>query len=271
MGQYATMCAVYKAILSDFDGTLAGEDHVLSAEDKRAILEFLNKGFIFSIATGRAYEGVIERTCKSLNLMSLQIVRGGSEIVNPADGSVVWGEYVENSVVYEIIEYLLKRKINFAVEQGKYVYTHNAKPFKDLGEGANMRKLKDFDAKKTPKILVFPRLSLGQCEEIMQTLTNNYSRINVVKIHKKNKFGLDINSSKASKFIAVHEFAKLSKIKRKEIVGVGDNYNDYPLLTACGVKVAVGNAVDELKEIADYIAPSQDENAIAGVINKYFQ
>jgi hydroxymethylpyrimidine pyrophosphatase-like HAD family hydrolase len=63
---------------------------------------------------------------------------------------------------------------------------------------------------------------------------------------------------------------KIMKLKPEEVVGVGDGYNDYPLLTACGVKVAMGDAPDELKEIADFIVPPQSEHGVLQVIEKYF-
>ena len=50
---------------------------------------------------------------------------------------------------------------------------------------------------------------------------------------------------------------------------VGDGYNDFPLLLAGGLKVAMGNAVSDLKKIADYIAPTVDEDGVATVIEKF--
>ena len=50
---------------------------------------------------------------------------------------------------------------------------------------------------------------------------------------------------------------------------MGDGYNDFPLLMACGLKIAMGNAVPELKAIADFIAPSVEEDGVATVIEKF--
>ena len=54
------------------------------------------------------------------------------------------------------------------------------------------------------------------------------------------------------------------------MVGVGDSYNDFPLLMACGLKAAMGNSVKEILDIADYVAPSVDDDGLANVIEKYF-
>ena len=63
--------------------------------------------------------------------------------------------------------------------------------------------------------------------------------------------------------------AKKLGISRKEIIACGDGYNDYPLLMAAGLKVAMGNAISDLKEIADYIAPPVQKDGVADVIEKF--
>lgn len=83
-------------------------------------------------------------------------------------------------------------------------------------------------------------------------------------------YALDINAAGTSKHYAAQKLFEMIGVDRDQVVAVGDSYNDYPLLSACGTKVAMGNAVDELKEIADFIAPSQDEDGVVAVIEKYF-
>jgi hydroxymethylpyrimidine pyrophosphatase-like HAD family hydrolase len=58
-------------------------------------------------------------------------------------------------------------------------------------------------------------------------------------------------------------------VRYEEIIGVGDGHNDVPLLEAVGLKVAMGNAPDEVKAIADYVAPKLSEDGVADVIQRY--
>ncbi len=74
----------------------------------------------------------------------------------------------------------------------------------------------------------------------------------------------------ATKSYAVRKLAEILGITTNEIIGIGDGHNDLALLTACGLKVAMGNAVEELKAIADYIAPSVSEDGISEIIQKYY-
>ena len=81
--------------------------------------------------------------------------------------------------------------------------------------------------------------------------------------------GLEIANVRATKQFGIAEVAKMLHISTHEIIGIGDGYNDFPLLMACGFRVAMGNAVPDLKAIADYIAPSVDEDGVAYVIEKF--
>lgn len=75
--------------------------------------------------------------------------------------------------------------------------------------------------------------------------------------------------AQAIKQHGILEVAEMLGISTHEIIGVGDGYNDFPLLMACGLKVAMGNAVSDLKEIADYIAPTVEEDGVADVIEEF--
>ena len=109
-----------------------------------------------------------------------------------------------------------------------------------------------------------------EAENLVKDMGDKFHYINIFAAHNPRGWGLDITATGATKQIALLEWAKLNNLTREEIVGVGDSYNDYSLLTAAGIVVAMGNAVDELKEIADFIAPTQEDSGILEVINKYF-
>ncbi|KKS86821.1 MAG: hypothetical protein UV61_C0006G0022 [Candidatus Gottesmanbacteria bacterium GW2011_GWB1_43_11] len=73
----------------------------------------------------------------------------------------------------------------------------------------------------------------------------------------------------ASKLHGIHRVSQLLPVEPHEIIGVGDGYNDFPLLMACGLKIAMGNAVPDLKAIADFVAPGVEEDGVAVVIEKF--
>jgi hypothetical protein len=62
---------------------------------------------------------------------------------------------------------------------------------------------------------------------------------------------------------------KYLDIKKEKVICVGDSFNDLTMLRYAGKGVAMGNAQPEVKEAADYIAPSNDEDGIVEVIRKF--
>ncbi len=79
---------------------------------------------------------------------------------------------------------------------------------------------------------------------------------------------LEIFSEHSSKKLAV-EFLKKQYLF-SQVVGFGDNNNDIPLFESCNIKVAVSNATQNLKEIADYICESNDDDGVTKWLEQHF-
>lgn len=118
--------------------------------------------------------------------------------------------------------------------------------------------------------LFIKELSEEQCNMII----NECKDITSITYHKiaswkQGKMDIEFSHINASKLHGIRYVANLLGISTHEIIGVGDSYNDFPLLMACGLKIAMGNAVPELKAIADFIAPTVDEDGVATIIEKF--
>ena len=110
-----------------------------------------------------------------------------------------------------------------------------------------------------------------QAEEIYEELTQ-LEGLNVTRsISGVNptKESVHVTGIDARKDKALRKIIDLMGLHKESVIGIGDSYNDFSFLTACGLKVAMGNAVEEIKSIADYIAPSYEENGVARVLEKY--
>lgn len=107
-------------------------------------------------------------------------------------------------------------------------------------------------------------------EEVIEELSK-IPTLAVYKIpsYQEGKVWVTVAHLNATKLHAVGTIAKLLKLRRAQLIGIGDGYNDFPLLMACGLRIAMGNAVPELKAIADFIAPTVEEDGVATVIEKF--
>ncbi|OGK38718.1 hypothetical protein A3F03_02690 [Candidatus Roizmanbacteria bacterium RIFCSPHIGHO2_12_FULL_41_11] len=263
----------YKALITDFDFTLANANLEISEIVKAAIKQLVKKNIYVSIATGRPYYGIIKTVVQELQLTAPQINCGGAMIVDPNTGKIIWKEFIPAEVAKDLVGYLKSRKIYIALETSEAIFTSDGKELKSY-PCLNYKHIKDLQIKEEiPKILISAwamRYTKEHALTIEKDLNNRYKNLHITKISIPVGFGFDITSIKATKHLAVLEYLKLTRLKREAVVGVGDGYNDYPLLIACGARVAMGNAPQELKDIADFVAPPQNQNGILAVIEKYF-
>ena len=81
---------------------------------------------------------------------------------------------------------------------------------------------------------------------------------------------LEINHQGVSKGRAVKALADYYGIKREEIVCIGDNENDISMIEYAGLGVAMGNAIDQVKALADYITDSNKEEGVSNALKKIF-
>ncbi len=256
-----------KALVSDYDGTLVDHHHQLSELTLQAVSNFIARGKIFTIATGRMYQGVVGEIAKQLNLQHPIIVRGGSEIVDPKDGKVLWAKYIEQKAASKLLSFLdSQHQIEFAAESGNLAYTQNGKIEKEFGAGTQFDDLANINPARIPKVVVFPAYTEQTIDQLIANIKNQLNGLHLAKITSRRGFGIDINSDQAGKENALKILAKLLNLDLQELAAVGDGHNDYPLLINCGFKIAMGNAPLQLKSIANKIVATQENNGIVEAI-----
>lgn len=256
-----------QAVVSDFDGTLAVH-HAIPPDVQEKLKGFTQLGLHFSIATGRAYEGTIADVCKELNLSDLHIVRGGSEIYSRSKNKVVWGKYIPFEDVQKVLDYLTKiNDLYYVVEQGETLYSLTGEPHDEFGKGVSYGLLANLPKASTPKIFVPPFQKPTLVQPVYESLKDAFPNLHIIRTSSSRGLGIDINAGDAGKHAALVAYAHLMGITLDSIMAVGDSYNDFPLLEASGVKVAMGNASPELKAIADYVVRPVDENGMIDVLD----
>lgn len=241
----------YKALILDVDGTLVNGRYALpSAKVTQKINEAKNILYI-GVATSRPFF-VLDHIINHLKLSGPSIVNAGANIVDSTSGKILWQRPVlrEDLRKLETIANKLDCKLQFT--------GHKEYP------GLNTYLKEDILQVWSPNL----------DSDLADKLINKITRIPTITVYKvkswtDGKVDLVITHAEATKQHGILEVAEILGISTHEIIGVGDGYNDFPLLMACGLKVAMGNAVPELKAIADYIAPTVDEDGVADVINKF--
>ncbi|MEK7092011.1 MAG: HAD family hydrolase [Patescibacteria group bacterium] len=251
----------YKALMLDVDGTLIPYEYDALPSNRVAdAIKKAKKKVIVCLVTGRSYGPQLEKILKKLEMSDGYVVSDtGGHVVNLATKKELYDQPINSEDLQKITGILFRHHILF------YAKTQ-------LHEDRYARYAIKQDEKLQKAYMIYSK-EHNTSEEIEAVLKelSGLSTISVNKtLHKSpDKYGLNIMHVNATKLHGVEIIMKATGIKKEEIIGIGDSYNDFPLLMASGLKVAMGNGVDELKAIADYVAPSVLQDGVADVIDKY--
>ncbi len=260
----------YKALIVDFDGTLVDENFYLSPKVKNTVINLEKKGIIFSIATGRPYQGIVKEICESMDFSSPQIVNGGAQIIDPKTNKPIWSEFFPKDSASKLIKYFFDKGYDFGVEGKDFIF-RTKKKITAYGLNIDFVDIKKIDYSKVLKMVLFDVASIDDSGIVEEQLNSLCKDLHFIRSGKQGSLlVLDITSQKATKHLAVLELSKILNINTSLMIGVGDGYNDYPLLSACGYKVAMENAPKELKEIANLVVPDVKHDGLVTLINNLY-
>jgi HAD superfamily hydrolase (TIGR01484 family) len=245
---------IYKAIIFDCDGTLIKNE--MNGLPSQGVTDAINKASQIvhvGIATSRPIF-LAKPILKHLKLSGPSIIAGGAQIIDGESLEILKEQQIERKDIVLVLEVFKK---------------FNLKYFAHDGINEDKERTPDSLPKKAIEMAVM-RLDIETADKVMEDL----SKIEGVTAHKivswqENKRDINITHVSSTKHHGVLEVARRLNIDTQQIIGVGDGYNDFPLLMACGLKIAMGNAVQDLKEIADYIAPSVEQDGVVDIVNKY--
>lgn len=257
----------FKLIISDYDGTLAGREHVISEKVSSAIKKWTDTERQFTIASGRQYL-MLKKHIEALGITVPVIVRGGSEIVDPKNGKVLYSKTINTETLQELLHVLNENGFEIVIEKDDKIYSdyYRRPHFQDA---IVFKNLNEFSFSNVPKLVIFALKDVeNKAKFVEEILVNRFPELHIVEIDAVGGRGWDITSMEATKHLMVLELIKMLDLKREEVVGVGNGYNDFSLLEACGYKVAMGNASEDLKAIADLVVPSYQEDGVAVLIEK---
>lgn len=243
----------YKALILDIDGTLIPNrrDGMPSEKVAQAIKE-ASKYIHVGVATSRPLF-IVNHIAKHLKLSGPSIINGGAQIIDMATNKILYRQPIETEDVLKVARIAKRFKLFINVDTDKEVLVaSDTMSFEDV--------LGMWVASLDEKTAHHLRKAINTIPTVSAHLIPSWT---------SGKWVVSVSHVKATKQHAVFEIAKVLGITTDEIIGMGDGYNDFPLLMACGLKIAMGNAVEDLKAIADYVAPSVEEDGVSDVIYKF--
>lgn len=264
-----------KLIASDLDGTILKNDHTIPEDNLKAIDSLKKNNIPFVVCTGKTYS-VSKDICKNLNA-NYGIFGNGNQIINLSTGEEIETRILtldEIKICFSIIQ---KHNLHvhaytentIITEKLMYMDLRNSILFSDTIQLKIVNSVLDYIEKEKPiilKLVLSSSCNLYHIKEELEKVTNlSIVHINKTGIYKdtiinKEYEYLDISTFEVSKGNALNKLKNYLNLEKEDILSIGDNINDITMFESSGIGVAVNNAYDEVKKVANFTTSNSAEN-----------
>lgn len=261
-----------KLIALDIDGTLMNKSYLISDRVKDAVSKAIAKGVHVMLATGRMYSATVP-IGQELNLITPLIVYQGSLVKEFHNSEkVLLHHQIDKQLSCKLIEDLRKEDIQVNVYYDDKLYVEADAPI--LHEYATRRNIPFYKLKSFTEIQNFlPTKILAmdpdpvKIDKLKHKYNEKYS--DVLNITKSTDYFCEFVDVKCSKADAILFLAEQWGIPQSQIMAIGDQDNDKEMLKAAGLGVAMGNGHQELKDVADHVTDTVDNDGVAVAIERF--
>lgn len=272
---------MYKMMFVDLDGTLLNDSKKVSKEDTEAIKKaYTEKGIITVITTGRPEYYVQEIYESNTSIFADYIIAcNGAIIKNQKTNDYLKNSSFSNEDIKNLEKIFITKKGNYLImDSAKKSMLQKAECFdvKNIGisnskNDINQNNIKDDIVSCTIgaelKALEEIRNDILELQTLEPTPICNYLYEENGKVFTS-KY-IDVIKAGCTKKNAIQILAEKFHIKQEEIIVIGDGGNDISMFEMAGLKIAMHNGEDCIKEKADYITISNNESGVAKAIHKF--
>ncbi len=262
---YVVINMIFKNVLlaSDFDGTLKNDEGVITPDVIDAIGRFMEKGGIFTVCTGRIFQGFHMYNPKYIN--GPVLLGNGAMAYDYKENKVIFNDAIGQEGI-PVIEDILKHFPNVAVELYNFqkvcainLNSHSEQHF--TSQGIN------FEIINSPKEATLPwtkvMIAAHGCSQDVQKLLDNHPEINYLKT---NGDYVEILKKGVDKGTGLLRLARALACKEQDTYAAGDGYNDVEMLVAANGGFVPENGSEEALRVARYVTRSNNEGCIAHTI-----
>ena len=266
---------MYKAVFLDMDGTLLRTDHSVSEPTQSAIRKLVARGIPVILVSARPLNAILP-TAGELGLLDYPIVTLNG-------GYIVEGE---KPVFQAIVDLATTAKVTAEVRPFKatIAYYLQTEWYSEINDPwtAHEQKIMDVLLKVAPIDELISNWSARHTGPNKMMVMGEPENIQRIQEHLKSLFGeslniypskptyLEVMEPQASKANALRFLIERMKLGRTEIIAMGDNYNDKEMIRFAGTGVAMGNAPDEIKAVADYVTDTNNNDGVLKALQHFF-
>ena len=273
-----------KAIVMDVDGTLTNDKKEITQKTREILLKAQKKGILLILASGRPTTGLIKpgNELEMDKNNGLFISYNGSKVVNFQTGEELFNEPLNVEDAKAVLEHMKKFDVRPMIDKNEYMYVNDVyncmikfrgEPFNVIkyeSRGGNYRLCEIDDLAAFVDFPLNKILTAGEPEylqehygEMMEPFKDNLNCMFT------GPFYFEFTAKNIDKAKALDTVLKPLNITADEVIAFGDGHNDISIIQYAGTEVAMENAVPDLKEAADEITLSNEQDGIAEALIKH--
>lgn len=269
---------MYKLLALDMDGTVLNSDKKISPRTMLAIDNLMKRGVAVVVSTGRNLAELTDYR-EDFKAMHYGIVISGGMIYDFFNDKPVKVHAVDEETIYKLID--------FGLEERAMIHLHTVS--RSVAREEDIQNMAAFgmgiyrgmfdricDRFDDPKEYI--RAHPGEVIKVnlyhrdKASRDRNFNRIEPLNlsISYAEAFNLEMSPANITKASGLVELCDFLKIDLSEAVAIGDADNDREILQTAGLSVAMGNADDDIKRLADFVTLDNDNDGVAFAIEKFF-
>ena len=266
----------FDLLVLDVDGTLHNSHREISDATKNALIEAQKRGKTIAIASGRSIAG-IRQTASAISLEEYGgygIAYNGTTVINCKTGECIYNQTLPADLIAPVYEEAAKLQVAIMAYRDsakEIIVAGGVTDYVAADAAASCVTLRETD--QFVKELSFPINKIfvsgepDKMKEVERILQRKFG--SVLNVFRSDPYYVELLPKYTDKGVAVDKLVKYMDITKERVMCVGDSNNDLPMLRYAGMGVAMGNASDRIKEQADYVTDSNDDDGIVKVIEKF--
>lgn len=261
---------MYKLVVIDLDNTLLNSSQKISEKNKETIKKVQQKGVEVMIATGRMFVSAYPYL-KELGLEKEVIVYNGSMVKNIKENKIIYHNPIKKEYAKEIIKDIKSQDLHLNLYQNDKLYVDKDNEYKKRYEeisGINAIKvdnLDQFDYDAPTKLLIIED-DRDKHQYYHKYLRETYN--DIIDVTESKEYFIEIGAKGVNKGNTLQKIIQDKDIRQDEIIAIGDSYNDLEMLSFAQIGVAMENAAQKIKDMADVIAPHHENDGVALILDK---
>lgn len=271
-----------KMLAIDLDGTLLSTaDSALSQRNRQAILACIDKGILVAVATGRMRHRLPEAFL-SIEGVRYLITSNGAAVVDLEEDKILFNDPLPAETVREVVALLEDHRLYYELYHQGYAYMDQK--VMDRYDGAlfypelGLRRTMERSRKVLGSLAVFfseepwsvDKVNIPYLPPEVQSLIHeSLGKLEGVTVTVSLTNNAEVNKRGTTKAKGIAYLCSHLGLTPEEVMAFGDADNDLAMLETVGFPVAMGNALESLKEIAWHVTASNDEDGVALAIERF--